>query len=353
MHKNKLTKSHKYAPISAHFCPPHQSSPHLYPQLVNSLYTSIWLDTHLLSPTASHKGYRCLDQTTGRIYISHHVVFNEATFPFATSLGQPPTTYVELEIHPTAIPQFACSLPIPTSLGLVGSSSNDGQSMPHDNDLPTSAASPPQPAATQSRSPPLMLPSHPMVTRTKDGTRKPKSWTDGSIRYPLHHALSVLLTTDEPTCFTQAVRKPEWRAAMTEEINALFLNNTWVLVPPSPTQNKVGCKWVYRIKWKSDGSIDRYKARLVAKSFHQQPGIDYDETFSPVVKLATIRTVLSLAISNHWSVRQLDVKNAFLHGHLKEEVYMSQPPGFVDPQHPNHVCCLTKALYGLKQAPRA
>ena len=140
---------------------------------------------------------------------------------------------------------------------------------------------------------------------------------------------------------------------MTEEINALLKNNTWVIVPPSPHQNKVGCKWVYRIKRNSDGSIEIYKARLVAKGFHQQPGIDYDETFSHVVKPATIRIVLSLVVSNHWPVRQLDVKNAFLHGHLEEEVYMLQPPGFIDPHLPHHVCCLTKALYGLKQAPRA
>lgn len=140
---------------------------------------------------------------------------------------------------------------------------------------------------------------------------------------------------------------------MVEEFNALLKNHTWSLVPPSQYQNIVGCKWVFRIKHKSDGSIERYKARLVAKGFHQQPGIDYDETFSPVVKPATIRTVLSIAISNGWSIRQLDVKNAFLHGFLKEEVFMSQPPGFVDPEKPHFVCKLHKALYGLKPAPRA
>ncbi|CAM8926310.1 unnamed protein product [Rhodiola kirilowii] len=140
---------------------------------------------------------------------------------------------------------------------------------------------------------------------------------------------------------------------MTEEINALLQNGTWTLVPPSPRHNTVGCKWIFRIKRRSDGTIERYKARLVAKGFHQRPGLDYADTFSPVVKPATIRTVLSVAISNGWPLRQLDVKNAFLHGYLQEDIFMHQPPGFVDPTRPNHVCHLQKSLYGLKQAPHA
>ena len=100
-------------------------------------------------------------------------------------------------------------------------------------------------------------------------------------------------------------------------------------------------------------SLSHYKARLVANGRSQQQGIDCDETFSPVVKPATIRTILSLAISRHWLIHQLDVKNAFLHGHLQETVYMHQPPGFRDPQHPDYVCHLRQSLYGLKQAPRA
>ncbi|GJZ63603.1 ribonuclease H-like domain-containing protein [Tanacetum coccineum] len=103
----------------------------------------------------------------------------------------------------------------------------------------------------------------------------------------------------------------------------------------------------------SDGSLNRYKARLVANGSTQIASIDVDGTFSPVVKSATIRTVLSLAISRHWPVHQLDVKNAFLHGSLSETVYMHQPPGFRDPRHPDHVCLLQRSLYGLKQAPRA
>ena len=110
---------------------------------------------------------------------------------------------------------------------------------------------------------------------------------------------------------------------------------------------------MFRIKRHADGSIDRFKARLVAKGFNQRPGLDYKETFSPVVKPVTIRTVLTLAVMYGWSLRQLDVNNAFLPGHLIEKVYMKQTPGFRSPEQPNHVCCLTKAIYGLKQAPRA
>ncbi|CAM8975422.1 unnamed protein product [Rhodiola kirilowii] len=139
---------------------------------------------------------------------------------------------------------------------------------------------------------------------------------------------------------------------MTDEINALLKNQTWILVPPSPSQHVVGSKWIFRIKRKPDGSVERYKGRLVAKGFHQQYGIDYDETFSPVIKPATIRTVLCIAVSRNWPLRQLDVKNAFLHSPLQEDVYTTQPPGFIDPSRPTHVCKLLKSIYGLKQAPR-
>ncbi|BBG93014.1 transposable element gene, partial [Prunus dulcis] len=166
-----------------------------------------------------------------------------------------------------------------------------------------------------------------MRTRLQDGIQKPKLHTLSNILFP-------------------ATKHTEWRHAMTEEINALLKNHTWSWVPSSLSQNLVGCKWVFRIKRHSNGSIEHYKSRLVAKGFHQRPGIDYAETFSPVVKPAIIRIVLSLAVSHGWSLHQLDVKNAF----LQEDVYMAQPLGFIDPIHPSYVCKLHKALYGLKQA---
>jgi hypothetical protein len=140
---------------------------------------------------------------------------------------------------------------------------------------------------------------------------------------------------------------------MDEEYGALMRNNTWKLVPPRPGINVVDCIWIYKIKQKADGSVDRYKARLVAKGFKQRFGIDYEDTFSPVVKIATVRLVLAVSVSRGWSLRQLNVKNVFLHGVLEEEVYMRQPPGYVDRGKQNYICKLEKALYGLKQAPRA
>ena len=140
---------------------------------------------------------------------------------------------------------------------------------------------------------------------------------------------------------------------MDEEFSTLQRQHTWSLVLAAPGINLVGCKWVYKLKLHKDGSIACYKARLVAKGFHQQAGIDYTETFSLVVKPTTVRLVLAIAMSFHWSLRQLDVSNAFLHGFMKEEVYMQQPLGYVDAQFPHHVCRLHKSLYGLKQTPRA
>lgn len=185
------------------------------------------------------------------------------------------------------------------------------------------------------------------VTRAQRGIRKRKEYTDGTVRY------GFLIETGEPVNLQEVVSNRNWKVAMDKEFTALMYNKTWHLVPPVQEKNMIDCKWVYKIKRKSDGSIDRYKARLVAKGFKQRYGIDYEDTFSPVVKAATVRLILSITVSNGWSLRQLDVQNAFLHGYLEEEVYMRQPPGYEDKVQPHYLCKLDKALYGLKQAPRA
>ena len=138
----------------------------------------------------------------------------------------------------------------------------------------------------------------------------------------------------EPTNFTQAKSYPHWRQAMDEEFSALLKNNAQTLVPPSSTQNLVGSKWVYKMERRAYGTIERHKARLVAKGYHQLHGLDYEETFSLVFKHTIIRIILSLATTLHWTLRQQDIKNAFLHGYLSEDVYMKQPQGYVDPNFP-------------------
>lgn len=140
---------------------------------------------------------------------------------------------------------------------------------------------------------------------------------------------------------------------MQDEFRALQVNQTWTLVPRPRGANVITGKWVFRHKFRADGTLERYKARWVVRGFSQKPGIDFDETFSPVVKSATIRAVLAIAAHKSWPVHQLDVNNAFLHGHLHERVYCQQPAGFVDPARAGDVCLLAKSLYGLKQAPRA
>jgi hypothetical protein len=139
---------------------------------------------------------------------------------------------------------------------------------------------------------------------------------------------------------------------MEEEYAALLANRTWDLVPRPPGSNVIIGKWIWTYKRWADGTLERYKACWVLRGFTQWPGVDYDETFSPVVKPATVRTVLSLALTRSWPVHQLDVKNAFLHGLLIETVYYSQPARFVDSSCPDMVCRLNRSLYGLKQAPR-
>jgi len=140
--------------------------------------------------------------------------------------------------------------------------------------------------------------------------------------------------------------------AMYEELNQFARNDVWFLVPKTYEMNIIGSKWVFINKLDEVGVMTRNKARLVAKGYNQEEGIDYDETFVPVARLEAVRLLLAFACMSGFNLFQMDVKSAFLNGFINEEVYVEQPPGFEDHQHPNHVFKLKKALYGLKQAPR-
>ncbi|XP_072053949.1 uncharacterized protein [Arachis hypogaea] len=183
-------------------------------------------------------------------------------------------------------------------------------------------------------------------------------------KYPLSHHLSyslftpkhqaftfALINNSDPKYYSEAVMHDCWRKAIEAELTALEQNKTWIITSLPPGKNAVGCKWIFRTKFNPDGTIERHKARLVAQGFTQIPGVDYIDTFSPVVKMSTVRVLLTVAAAKNWHLHQLDVNTAFLHGDLHEDIYMKLPKG-LQCSDPNLVCKLTKSLYGLKQASR-
>ena len=339
-----------------------------------------------LGYAAKYKGYICYEVCHKRVYVSRHVIFDETNFPYPSLISkcpapvcsrplpsfvvsQSPNMSVNLQntIVPshTAMSNHAGSPSTDTnathssSTQLITAVPRSPQSLSSHHPVTPASTSQPdfeQPADLIGFSPDslqVILPiptlnTHSMQTRSKSGISKKKVFLS-----LLQDDQLVDLSQTEPATYKSALKSSVWLSAMKEELSALHSQGTWSLVPLPPHKNLVGCKWVYKIKRNADGTISRYKARLVAKGFNQEEGIDYGETFSPVVKPTTVRLVLALAAHFGWSLKQLDVKNAFLHGILQEEVYMSQPPGFLDSQNSTHVCKLHKSLYGLKQAPRA
>ncbi|KAK1429347.1 hypothetical protein QVD17_11555 [Tagetes erecta] len=187
---------------------------------------------------------------------------------------------------------------------------------------------------------------------------------EGKVKYGIEKVVNYSNLSPENYCFVSNLNKsalpknfkeasndPNWVNAMNLEMEALLKNNTWILSELPKGRKAIGCKWLYKIKHKPNGEIDRYKARLVAKGYSQKEGLDFEETFSPVVKMPTIRCDISIAVQNDWPLYQFDVDNAFLHGSLNEEVYMTLPEGYFSKEE-TKVCKLEKSLYGLKQASR-
>jgi hypothetical protein len=161
------------------------------------------------------------------------------------------------------------------------------------------------------------------------------------------------LLDEEPTTFEEVVQKKQWKTAMIEEHQSTMKNDVWEIVPRPKEKSVVTSKWVYKIKHATYRSVDKYKARFVARGFSQKEGEDYEETFTPVARYTSIRSIISLATSMGWNLHQMDVKTTFLNGAIKEEVYIEQPQGFEVHSRDTHVFRLNKSLYGLKQTPRA
>jgi hypothetical protein len=156
----------------------------------------------------------------------------------------------------------------------------------------------------------------------------------------------LLTPSGEPATLAEAEGDDAWRQAMIDELTSIEENETWSFSDLPPGHKLIGLKWVYKLKRDADGNVLKHKARLVAKGYVQRPGIDFDEVFAPVARLDSVRLLLAVAAQYKWQVHHMDVKTAFLNGELGEEVYVSQPPGFVDGDNSSKVMRLHKALYG-------
>lgn len=294
----------------------------------------------------TQSAYLCFDPSTSRMFVSRHVHFVENQFPFV-SLAAPLSSEVEIQ-EPAWVPSITPTLHHHQTAQVLVPLSPAADQSPATT-LPTAQPAPPQPATTvptessDQQHVPSQLQQR-MITRSQNQIVKPNP------RYCLSTTLAPYI---EPNTIHQALADEKWRQSACAEFNAAIQNHTWDLVPKEEATNIIGNLWLFRTKFNADGTVDKLKTRLVAKGCHQRPGVDYHETFSPVIKAPTIRLLLGQAARLNWPLRQLDINNAFLQGTLNEDVYMLQPKGFIDRDRPDHVCKLNKALYGLKQAPRA
>ena len=284
---------------------------------------------------SNHRGYKCYDLSNRKIIISRHVIFDETQFPFAKLHLPSHTTYDFLDdtLHPFRVHHWKNQFLQP-----LATTPTTPPNISHVSPLVIQTDPPP------TNNQPVNQPARTITTRNMHGISKPKRQLNLSV---LANDLSPSPIPKNPKL---ALSDLHWKSAMQEEFDALIKNKTWDLVPRPCDVNIIRSMWIFRHKKKSNGSFECYKARLVGDGRSQKAGVDCDETFSPVVKPTTIRTVLSITLSNFWPIHQSDVHNAFLHGKLHETVYMHQLMGFRDPTHPDYVCLLKKSLYGLKQA---
>ena len=267
------------------------------------------------------KGYRLFDPVRGKIFFSRDVVFNEDGSE--RSAVEDEDRYVEVELSTDDCP----TAQEPPQV--------EPQAEQVDSDLPTDSA---QDEST--------LPQ-PVVRRSTRQRHTPDyfGWRANVAKGQVQEAHTVegVLSTPE---------KAHWLKAMENEMKSLQENDVWELVQLPSGRKPVGSKWVFKVKTDENGKVERYKARLVAQGFTQKFGADYDETFSPVVRLESLRTLIALSVQQGLQLHQVDVTTAFLNGKLEEEVFMSQPEGFVTKGREHLVCRLKKSLYGLKQSPR-
>ena len=163
----------------------------------------------------------------------------------------------------------------------------------------------------------------------------------------------VAAAEEDPLVYEEAEKEEKWRQAMDNEIMSIEKNKTWTLTVLPNDAKKIGVKWIYKTKFNENGEIEKHKARLVAKGYSQKHGVDYTEVFAPVARMDTVRMIISMAAQRGLRIGQLDVKSAFLHGELNEDVYVEQPRGYEKKGKEHLIYKLHKALYGLKQAPRA
>ena len=295
------------------------------------------------------KGYRCYSLETHRYFISADVTFFEDSPFFSTTSESLPVSEVlpiPIVSPPDAMPprplqvyhrrpRVVAPLPFPEAPAdsLPIPSASPAPALPSPNDLPIAIRK----GTRSTRNP------HPIYNFL----------SYHRLSSPYSAFVSAISSVSLPKSTHEALSHPGWRQAMVDEMAALHSNGTWDLVVLPSGKSTVGCRWVYAVKVGPDGQVDRLKARLVAKGYTQVYGSDYGDTFSPVAKIASVRLLLSMAAMCSWPLYQLDIKNAFLHGDLAEEVYMEQPPGFVAQGESGLVCRLRRSLYGLKQSPRA